>query len=92
MKTNRLVLILVLLLLSPAALQLHAQQSEADSKLLAEIRAQAEKGNAQSQFELGSVFDGGAYRFEAFGTGQAQVGGFAIGRGETFCAGACIHH
>ncbi len=46
----------LLLLLSAAALQLHAQQSEADRKLLADIRTKAEKGDAQSQGELGAVF------------------------------------
>src|SRR5439155_1122252 len=33
------------------------QQSDADRKLLADIRAKAEKGDAQSQCELGEVFD-----------------------------------
>ena len=51
---NRLVFTL-LLLLSAASLQLHAQQSEEDRKLLAEIRTKAEKGDAQSQGELGAV-------------------------------------
>jgi len=46
MKANRLVWTFLLLLLSAAAFQLHAQQGEADRKLLAEIRAQAEKGDA----------------------------------------------
>ena len=35
---------------------LHSQQSEVDRKLLADIRAKAEKGDAQSQFELSKVF------------------------------------
>ena len=55
MKVNQLVFTL-LLLLNPSVLQLHAQQSEADRKLLADVRAKAEKGDAQSQFELGEVF------------------------------------
>ena len=32
-----------------------AQQNEADRKLLADIRAKAQKGDAQSQFELGYI-------------------------------------
>jgi uncharacterized protein len=55
MKANRLGLFLFFLLGS-AAFQLPAQQSEADRKLLADIRAKAEKGDAQSQFELGWAF------------------------------------
>jgi TPR repeat protein len=69
MKANRLVLA-VLLLFSAAVFgttdpyvvvpsQLPAQQNEADRKLLAEIRARAEIGDAQSQFELGSAFFSG---------------------------------
>jgi len=50
---------LLLFLLGGAALQLAAQQSEADLKLLAEIRAKAEKGDAQAQFELGYAFSFG---------------------------------
>src|SRR6266704_2297542 len=46
----------LLWLLSAAALQPHAQQSEADGKLLADVRAKAEKGDAQSQCVLGGVF------------------------------------
>ena len=38
-----------------AVFEIHAQQSEVDRKLLAEIRTKAEKGNAQSQFDLGVV-------------------------------------
>jgi len=55
MMANRLGWFLVFLLGS-AVLQLPAQQSEADSKLLADIRAKAEKGDAQSQFEMGKIF------------------------------------
>jgi len=40
--------------------QLPAQQREADPKLLAAIRAKAEKGDAQSQYELGGVFSLGS--------------------------------
>ena len=38
-----------------AVFQSPAQQSEADAKLLAGIRAEAEKGDAQSQFDLAKV-------------------------------------
>src|SRR5437667_25640 len=54
MKLNRLVFTL-LLLLSSAVLQLPAQQSEADRKLLADIRAKAEKGDPESQCQLGTL-------------------------------------
>jgi TPR repeat protein len=39
-----------------AAFQLPGQQSEADRKLLADVRAKAEKGDAQSQYELARAF------------------------------------
>jgi len=39
--------------------QSSAQQSDADRKLLADVRAKAEKGDAQSQYELGSAFSFG---------------------------------
>ena len=55
MRANRLRWFLLFLLVS-AVFQLPAQQSEADRKLLADIRAKAEKGDAQSQFELGKAF------------------------------------
>ena len=55
MKANRLGLLLIFLLGS-AVFQLAAQQSEADRKLLADIRAKAEKGEAKSQYELGMAF------------------------------------
>ena len=55
MKANRLRWFLLFLLVS-AVFQLPAQQSEADRKLLADIRAKAEKGDAQSQYELGAAF------------------------------------
>src|SRR5437773_414304 len=55
MKANRL-FFTVLLLLSAAVFQLNAQQSKADRKLLDEIRARAEKGDAQFQSELGEAF------------------------------------
>ena len=35
---------------------LHARQSEADRQALAQLRAKAEDGDAQSQFELGAAF------------------------------------
>ena len=49
MKINPLILTILLLL--TVVLHLPAQQSEADRKLLADIRAKAEKGDAQSQYE-----------------------------------------
>ena len=55
MKANRLRWFLIFLLVG-AALQSPAQQSEADRKLLVEVRAKAEKGDAQSQRELGVIF------------------------------------
>ena len=47
-------------LLVGAAFQLPAQQSEADRKLLADVRAKAEKGEAQSQYKLGKAFYDGS--------------------------------
>ena len=55
MKANRLGLFLFFLLGS-AVFQLPAQQTETDRKLLADIRAKAEKGEAKSQTELGDTF------------------------------------
>jgi TPR repeat protein len=55
MKANRLRWFLFFLL-AIGVFQLPAQQSEADRKLLAEIRAKAEKGDAQFQYELGHTF------------------------------------
>jgi hypothetical protein len=59
MKANRQVWYLVFMLGS-AVLQLPAQQSEADRKLLADVRAKAEKGEAQSQYELGAALAKGS--------------------------------
>ncbi|MBI4327634.1 MAG: SEL1-like repeat protein [Chloroflexi bacterium] len=56
MKVNRLVSLLFFLLLGGLAFQSLAQQNEADRKLLAEVRARAEQGDAQSQLELGEAF------------------------------------
>jgi hypothetical protein len=50
MKANRLGWLLLYLLVS-AVFQLPAQPSDAARKLLADIRAKAEKGDAQSQYE-----------------------------------------
>ncbi|MEK7706844.1 MAG: tetratricopeptide repeat protein, partial [Verrucomicrobiota bacterium] len=50
----------VFLVLVAVAIRLPAQQSEADRKLLADIRAKAEKGDAQSQAALGSAFSFGS--------------------------------
>ena len=58
MKANRLKWFLIFLLAS-AVFQLPAQQSEADRKMLAEIRAKAEKGDAPSQCDLGNAFSFG---------------------------------
>src|ERR1039458_577184 len=55
MRANRLRWFLLFLLVS-AVFQLPAQQSEADRKLLANVRAFAEKGDAQCQYELGCAF------------------------------------
>ena len=49
MKTNQL-LFTVLLLVTAAVFQLPAQQNEADRKVLAEIRAGADKGDAKAQY------------------------------------------
>src|SRR4029453_4247327 len=59
MKTNQL-LFTVLLLVTAAVFQLRAQQNEADRKLLPEIRAGADKGDAKAQYELGRAFFSGA--------------------------------
>ena len=56
MKANRLGCFLVLLLWG-TVFPLPAQQSEADRKLLADTRAKAEKGDAQSQWALGNAFE-----------------------------------
>jgi uncharacterized protein len=58
MKTNQL-LFTVLLLVTAAFFQLPAQQNEADRKVLAEIRAGADKGDAKAQYELGGAFFSG---------------------------------
>src|SRR6266436_2993486 len=49
----------VLLLVTAAVFQLPAQQNEADRKVLAEIRAGADKGDAKAQYELGRTFFSG---------------------------------
>ena len=59
MKANRLRWFVLFLLVS-AVFQLPAQQSEADRKLLVDVRAKAEKGDAQSQYELGRAFGKGS--------------------------------
>src|SRR6266550_3756399 len=58
MKANRF-LFTVLFLLSAAVFRLPAQQNEADRKMLAEIRAGANKGDAKAQYELGRAFFSG---------------------------------
>jgi len=57
MTTNRLAWIILLLL--TVAVQLPAQRSEVDRKLLADVLAKADKGDAQSQNALGMVFSTG---------------------------------
>ena len=59
MKANQLRWILLFLLVS-AVFQLPAQQSEADRKLLSDVRTKAEKGDARSQYELGRAFARGS--------------------------------
>jgi S1-C subfamily serine protease len=59
MKANRRRWVLLLLLVS-AVFQVSAQQSEADRMLLADVQTKAEKGDAQSQYELGAAFAWGS--------------------------------
>jgi TPR repeat protein len=59
MKTSRLRWFLLFLLVG-AVFQLPAQQNEADRKLLADLRAKAEAGDAQSEYELGTAFANGS--------------------------------
>src|SRR5437773_1433510 len=56
MNANQPICALLLLLLGAAPFQLRAQETEADRKLFEEIKAKAEKGDAQSQCALGEVF------------------------------------
>src|SRR4029450_5307336 len=49
----------VLLLVTAGVFQLPAQQNEADGKVLAEIRAGADKGDAKARYELGRAFFSG---------------------------------
>jgi TPR repeat protein len=58
MKTNQL-LFTVLLPVTAAVFQLPAQQNEADRKVLDEIRAGADKGDAKARYELGRAFFSG---------------------------------
>ena len=58
MRANRLRWFL-LSLVGSAALQLAAQQSEVDRKLLADVRAEAEKGDAIAQYNLGICYANG---------------------------------
>ena len=55
MKLNRLLFGIGLALVMPGQ-ALHAQQSDADRQALAQLRAEAEKGGAQSQFQMGLAF------------------------------------
>src|SRR5260221_4328182 len=55
MRANPLMLVLLLLLVA-VVFQMPAQQSDADRKWLAEMRAKAEKGEAKAQCDLGVAF------------------------------------
>src|ERR1022692_1165075 len=59
MKANRLRWFLIFFLGS-SVFQMSAQQSQADRKPLADIRAKAKGGDTQSQYELGRAFAGGS--------------------------------
>ena len=59
MKASRLICTL-LLASSVAVVQLAAQQTKADQKRLAEVKAKAQAGDADSQVELGLRYDKGA--------------------------------
>ena len=88
MRTN-----LITALLCTASMLLpgvHAQQTETNRQALAQLRAKAEAGDAQSQFELGAAFSlgkfGGATNYEEavrwyrkaaeqnYAAGQASLG------------------
>jgi|SRR5262245_110492 len=58
MKAGRLIFTL-LLASSVAVVQLAAQQTNADQKLIEEVKAKAEAGDAESQVELGRRYDQG---------------------------------
>jgi TPR repeat protein len=60
MNLNRLLFGIGLALVLPGQ-ALHAQQSDADRQALAQLRAEAEKGDAQSQFEMGKTFSLGKF-------------------------------
>ncbi|MCX5710104.1 MAG: tetratricopeptide repeat protein [Candidatus Omnitrophica bacterium] len=60
---NRFLLGLVLVL-TLAGQTLYAQQSDTNVKKLAEIRAKAEKGDAEAQWELGKAFSNGEFGLE----------------------------
>jgi TPR repeat protein len=47
-----------------ADFQLPARQSETDRKRLADVRAKAEQGDTQSQYELGTAFNKGSFGVE----------------------------
>jgi hypothetical protein len=64
MKLNKLILGLILALPLLVSQTGFAQQSDADGKKLAEIRAKAEKGDAKAQWELGKAFSNGEFGLE----------------------------
>jgi len=59
MKRNGLKCYLLFLVVG-TVFQLHAQQGEVGHRLLALVRMHAEKGDAQSQFDLGAAFYSGS--------------------------------
>src|SRR3989304_2531361 len=59
MKVNRLMLKVLLLLLSAAAFELLAHPTEAERKKFVEIKAKAEKGDAEAQNNLGVCYEKG---------------------------------
>ncbi|MBE0545775.1 MAG: SEL1-like repeat protein [Verrucomicrobia bacterium] len=59
MKANRWTWILVFLVLAATVFQLPAQQAEADRKLFDEVKAKAEKGDAEAQFILAGFYYNG---------------------------------
>src|SRR5204863_7404906 len=58
MRASRLIFTL-LLAASVALVQLAAQQTKADQKPIEEVKAKAEAGDAESQVELGLLYDKG---------------------------------
>ena len=55
----------------------HAQQSDAGTNQLTLLRAQAEQGDAQGQFELGGAFESGKFGLDTMAR---------VGAGEGVCS------